>query len=279
MSVTPTRAREGFELHGPVAGIRVLLVDLWRSRELMRILARRDFYVRYRRPSLGVLWAVGLPLVQALVLAVVFSRVVRVETDVSYGAFVVTGMFPWTFFSQVASFAPLSITGGAGMAAKVYFPRAILPIVTVRSAFYSFAPTLVLMVLLVMFFGEPIRLSALLLVPATLQLLALSTALALVLAGLNVYFRDVSFVVRALIQPWFYASAVFYPVDLAPEGILRTLIELNPATGMVHLFRTALFGSPTTTMMLSSTLGWTAALLVFSLFLYRRYDRVFVDLL
>lgn len=268
----------GFELRGEGSTLRRLIGDVWRSRSLIRMLSRRDFYVKYRRPTLGVLWAVILPLIQAVMLSFVFQRVVRVRVPVAYPVFVLSGILPWTYFSSTITSAVRSITGNSNIASKVYFPRATLPLVNVGSQLYGFTPTLGVLVLAAFYFGVPQGVRLLLLVPAVVMMVLLTAGFSMVLASMQVYFRDVAYVVSAVIQAWFYGSAVFYPVTLVPKGILRQLVIANPATGMIELFRVAIIGTRDYSWpSISWTAAWIAALFVVASLIYRRFDRVFID--
>src|SRR3954447_10445474 len=113
--------------------LRLLVQDLWQHRRLVGMLARRDFFVRYRRARLGLAWAVVVPLSQALVLALVIGRLTRIRTtdDVPLTLFVFAGMVAWTFFSTAFGSGATAIADGAGLTTKIYFPRAVLPLVTV----------------------------------------------------------------------------------------------------------------------------------------------------
>jgi lipopolysaccharide transport system permease protein len=279
-----TAAEHGFELHGEITPVRRLLIELWRARALVRALARRDFFVRYRRPTFGALWSVIVPLLQAVVLAVIFTRVVRIQTladfDIPFLVFVLSGVVPWTFFSLTLNTAVRSITTGSSIASKVYFPRAVLPLASVGTAVYGYVPAVAVLLVTALVAGVDLTASWLFLVPATILMIALTAAFSLVLAALQVYFRDVAFVLAAVLQAWFYGSAVFFPVTLAPTGWLRTIVIANPVTGMVDLFRTAFIGSRGyTAPAIAWSIGWTSMLLIVAVLLYRRYDRVFVDLL
>lgn len=271
---------EGFELHGSSTKITSLLRDLLASKDLLRTLARKDFYVRFRRTSFGVLWAVGLPLIQAAVLAVVFTRIVRIETGGNYGVFVFGGMLPWTFLSGSVLIGSTAIVDGADMATKIYFPRALLPLVTLGANIYGFVPGVVVLLLAAATIGEGLSGDVWLVVPATMLMVLFVASLVLVLAALHVYFRDLRFIVQAALMAWFYATPVIYPIDMA-SGSLRTLLLLNPATGMVTLFRDGVSetGTAGIDLALASTAAWTVLLLAIGLVLHARYDRVFVDLL
>jgi ABC-type polysaccharide/polyol phosphate export permease len=271
---------EGFELRGSVTPIRELLSEIWEKRRLIRLLARRDFHVRYRRPTFGLLWVIMVPLIQATVLSIIFTRIVRFTTPgISFPVFMLSGITPWLFFSQTVSGSVTAITGGGNLATKVYFPRAILPLVGVRSNLYGFGHRLAIVLLAALIFRQGIGPEVVLLLPAMALMVLLASAFALVFSAMQVYFRDTSFIVSAVMQAWFWGSAVFYPITRAGEGPLRTAMTVNPATGMVYLFRSAVVGWPIEWALIVSTLAWSAGLLVFSLFLYRRYNRVFTDLL
>ncbi|MEY2432523.1 MAG: lipopolysaccharide transport system permease protein [Acidimicrobiaceae bacterium] len=270
---------EGFELEGERSELRQILSDSWRSRDLIVMLSRKDFFVRYRRASFGLLWAVGLPAFQAAVLAVVFSRLIRFETSVPYGVFVFAAITPWSFFSSSINAAATSIVDGQNLATKVYFPRMILPLVVIGANFFAFIPALVVLVVFVILSGVGIGIHLLLLIPATLVLLALTAGFALVLSALHVYFRDVRYVVAAALLAWMYGTPVIYPLDRM-HGVLRHVIEANPATGMVEFFRAAVGADdPGWTAALPWTFGWIVGLFVLGAILHRRFDRVFVDLL
>ena len=272
-------ATDGFELRGETTPLRDLIGQLWRSRALISILARKDFFVRYRRASFGLFWAVGLPLFQAIVLAVVFSRVVRIETGTSYAAFVFSGMVAWSFFAGTLAAAATSIVDGASLSSRIYFPRAVLPLVSITANAYGFLINTVVLVGLCLVVGVSLGPEIVLLVPAVALLLVLLTGFALTLSALHVYFRDVRYLIAAVTTAWFYVTPVLYPVRLAP-GVLRSVIKANPMTGVVELFRYATVGADPgwgTTVAISG--AWAAAMVAIGLLLHRRYNRVFVDLL
>jgi lipopolysaccharide transport system permease protein len=272
-------ATQGFELRGERTPLGELVVELWRSRSLISILARKEFFVRYRRASFGLFWAVGLPLFQAIVLAVVFSRIVKIETGTSYAAFVYSGMVAWSFFNGTLTAAATSIVDGANLTSRIYFPRAVLPLVSITANAYGFAVNAVVLVLLCLVSGVSIGPEIVMLVPAVALLLVLLAGFALVLSALHVYFRDVRYLVAAVTTAWFYVTPVLYPVRLAP-GALRAVVKANPVTGIVELFRFATVGAdPGWGTMVAVTGIWTAALVALGLALHCRFNRVFADLL
>jgi lipopolysaccharide transport system permease protein len=225
-------------------------------------------------------WAVAIPVIQAVVLSIIFTRVVRIRTSIPYPLFILSGIVPWTFFSVTITASVRSITGGSAIASKVYFPRAVLPLTTVGTGIYGFVPSLIVMmgVALALGAGDPARWVVLL--PASIVMVVLTSSLSLVLAALQVYFRDIAHILSAILMAWFYGSAVLFPVSFFGRGVLRTIILVNPATGMVELFRVAFMGlQPNSFPSVAATLAWTAVFLVIAGLLFRRFDRVFIDLL
>lgn len=268
----------GFRLTGRPVPLRDLLGDLWQSRTLLAILARKEFFVRYRRASLGLAWAVILPLVQATVLAVVVQHFVRFHTGLSYAVFVYTGTLAWSYFSTTISTGAGSIVDSQELSNKVYFPRAVFPLTTAAAGLYGLALSVVSAVVLAVVFGASLDVHILLLIPATALTVLLASAGALVVAVLQVYFRDMRYVIQAALIAWFYVTPVFYP--LSAVGGLRRLVEVNPVTGIVELFRASVGGAdPGWWVSVGWTVAWTGALLGVALALYRRYDRICVDLL
>lgn len=264
--------------NGPSAP-QQLAKTIWASRELINTLARKEFFVRYRRASFGVLWAAGLPLIQATVLSVVFSHVVRVHTSTSYPVFVFSGMCVWTYFTNTIMTGSTSIVDNASLTNKIYFPRAILPLVQVRANLYGLAINVVIVIALALGFQEGINLHIFILIPATILLVLLCSSMVLTLAALHVYFRDIRYIVQAVFTGLLYLTPVFLPLQRYPTA-LRNVVLANPATGIAQLFHLAVDGSAArwgTAVLVS--FGWTLVLGVLAVWLHCARDRVMADLL
>jgi lipopolysaccharide transport system permease protein len=266
-----------FDLRGEHAPLPVLARDVRRSWPLVQVLARKEFLVRYRRASFGVAWALALPLLQACVLAVVLPEFVRFDTGGSYVLFVFAGTTAWTFFAGTLADGTGSIVAAQDVTTRVYFPRILLPMVTVLANLYALLPGAAVLVgasVLTGDFGP----RALWIVPAVALAAVLAGSLAALLSGLHVYFRDVKYLVQAALLVWFYLTPVVYPLDAV--GGLEPWIEANPTTGVVQLFRAATVGAdPGWGTSLAWSLAWSAAAVTAAVLLHRRHDRLFVDLL
>lgn len=267
------------DLRGEGTSPRRLGRQVWAARQLLVILARKEFHVRYRRASFGLLWALGLPLLQSLVLAVVFSHVAHIHDATHYAVFVLSGMTAWVYFATALGAGATAIVDGTDLSSRVYFPRCLLPLAQVGTNLYAFAISLVLLVALCPLFGVGLAPRLLLLVPASLLLVALMAAMCLVLSALHVYFRDMRYLVAASLIVWMYVTPVIYPEAAAPH-VLRAFLDVNPMSGVVDLFHYATVG-PTGPMAVAvvTAVAWTLVLAAAGVALQCRFDRVFVDLL
>ena len=259
--------------------LRELLVDTWRRRQLLIVLAKQEFLVRYRRATFGIVWAAALPIFQASVLAFVLSRVVRIGgSGDPYAFFVYVGVVPATYFSTVLSIGSTSIVDSANLTAKIYFPRLMLPLVTMLSNLFGLAVNIGLLIVAWAIFGGHRSIAILLLPLAVLALLLLASGLAALLSAMHVYGRDVRFLVQAALVPLFYMTPIFFPLSIL--GAPRKVLLVNPLTGVVELFRRALgvadaeWKIAVAVTLLWIVVSWTAALRM-----HRRHDRLFVDLL
>jgi ABC-type polysaccharide/polyol phosphate export permease len=258
-----------------------LLKSIYDHRNLIVTLARKDFFVRYRRAALGVLWAVGLPLIQAMVLTMIFTYVIHVQLtgDFPRAIFMFTGITAYNYFSTSIVSASTSIVDGSGLSSRIYFPRAVFPLETVIANAYAMFFSLAVLLVMAVAFGVDFGFHTLLLVPAVLLDILFTASAALVLSALHVYFRDVRYIVQAVLLALFYMTPIFYPLTFAGEK-LRLLIMCNPMCGIVELFRYSIGGAdPQWASAALISTAWTAALLTLGIYLHSRWDRDFVDLL
>ena len=250
---------------------------MWAHREVLLALARTDFKVRYKRASFGIAWAVVLPLIQALVLAFVFSRVIgKGRGSEAFGAYVLIGVVAWSYFGLTLGAAATSIVDGSGLTDKVWFPRALLPLSSAVANLIGLAISVGLAIILTPVLGGHLGIDLLLLIPGALLLVAFTASLSLVLAALHVYFRDVRFIVQAALLVWFYVTPIMYPATFLKD--IRFLIDINPMTGIVEIFHAATVGAnPGAGRAIVSSVVVTVVLVLIAMQTYRRYDRLFVD--
>jgi lipopolysaccharide transport system permease protein len=262
------------------AGSAPLYAELWSYRDLLVVLAIRDISVRYKQTVLGIGWAVIQPLATMLILSFVFGYVAHFRSErVPYYIFVLSGVLPWTFFSQVFGRVAGCLVANGNLLGKVYFPRLIIPLSVVATPLVDFAITLTLLLTMMAWRGVTPgwRLLALPLLVA----LAAATAMAvgLILTSLDVRYRDIGHLVPFLLQSWMYASPVAYPAGAVP-GRWRFIYDLNPITGVIEGFRWALLRtSPINPWILALNVATVSALLLAGLALFRRTEETMADLI
>ena len=246
-------------------------------RQVLKVLARADFVGRYKQTSFGLAWAVVLPVIQALVITVIFSRLVRLPNARDFGAYVLAGMICWSYFSQSVSTASTSIVDGAALTDKVWFPRAILTVVPLLANLPGLLVSAAVLIVALPFLGSSIGLRIGLLPLGILLLVTFSWALSMLMAALHVYFRDVRYLLQAALLLWFYVTPLIYPRELL--GKVGGLVDLNPMTGIVTLVRLATVGATDWQRPVAVSVFVTIVLLGIGIEAQRRRDRLFVDLL
>jgi ABC-type polysaccharide/polyol phosphate export permease len=253
---------------------------LWRNRALLVSLAQKEFRVRYKRAWLGIVWSIALPLFQSAVMVFIFSRVGRFGngSGFNYAGFVLAGMVPWLYLSSSIASSTTSIVDAADITVKIAFPRAVLPLVAPVANVFTLAISLLILLVALPILGQPLEPRFLLILPATVLACTFTAALGLVLGALYVYFRDIKFMVQALLLVWIYVTPIVYPPS-ALKGA-GPWLDFNPLTGIVGLFQRAAVGAPVpSTRALVVSIVVTALLVLLAGAVHRRHDRLFVDLL
>ena len=222
--------------------VALQLGDFWQYRELLYFLTWRDVKVRYKQTLLGASWAILQPLLTMLIFTLFFGRLAGVPSDgIPYPIFAYAGLLPWTFFSNSVTASGNSLVGSSNLITKVYFPRMIIPSAAVAAGLVDFAVAFSLMVVLMIYYQVAVTWTVLMLVPLTLLVTMLALGAGMWLSALNVRYRDIRYALPFLMQLWMFVSPIIYPVSMLPAR-WRWLLNLNPLTGIISSFRTALFG-------------------------------------
>jgi lipopolysaccharide transport system permease protein len=207
----------------------------------------------------------------------VFGKLANIPSDgIPYAVFVYAGLLPWTYFANAVANSATSIVGSSNLISKVYFPRMIIPASAVLAALVDFGVACVLLGLLMMWYGLPLHASVVIL-PA---LIALTTTLALgiglLCAGLTVKYRDIRYALPFVIQCWMFATPVVFSTTMVP-GLWRWGLALNPLTGIVDGFRSALFGRAFNWGALAGSTAVAVMGLVYAAYWFKRLERTFAD--
>jgi lipopolysaccharide transport system permease protein len=263
----------------PRAWLALDLQELWAYRELLYFLMWRDVKVRYKQTALGVLWVVLQPLLMMLVFTFLFGRLAGIKSDgIPYSLFAYAGLLTWTFFSSAVNTAGNSLVNSATLITKVYFPRILVPTAAVGATLVDFAVSLIPLAAMMIFWKVRVTSSLALLPILIIMVVTLALGFGMWMAALNVKYRDIKLALPFVIQLWFFASPIIYPLSMV-EGKLRWLLALNPMAGIIEGFRTSLYGHKAFDW---PTIGYagvvTIMFLVYSTYNFRRAERKFADL-
>jgi lipopolysaccharide transport system permease protein len=253
--------------------------ELFEARELFFVLAGRDISVRYKQTALGAAWAILQPLMTMLIFTVLFGKIAKLPSDgVPYPIFVYAGLLPWTFFANAVTSSSNSLVGSANLISKVYFPRMVIPAAAVGAGLVDFAVASAILLVMMLYYGIWPSLSIVMLVPLVVLLSITSLAAGLWLSALNVKYRDVRYAVPFLIQIGMYLTPIVYPISVIPVKY-RWLLALNPVSGTIQGFRSALLHLPFdwSALLLSAVIS--AGFLVFAAYSFKSMEREFADVI
>ena len=234
---------------------------------LLRELLRRDIEARYRGSVLGFLWSFIEPLWQLALFSFVFGMVLEVrvvgESTTSFPIFLFAGLLPWMAMQGALARSTTAMLDHAALIKSHRFPAELFVLTVVLSELIHTALAALLFVAVLGLTGELSPSSLPLLAIAVPLQFALTFGMGLALGTAQVFFRDVRRALGLLLNSWFYVTPIVYPLAQVPAR-LRTLIELNPLTGLTELYRAALLGGPVpwTTALASLTVCAVLALLI-----------------
>ena len=231
-------------------------VNQTQNRDLLVNLTLRELRGRYKRSALGWAWSLLNPLVTLGIYALVFKFFLRIEPPVgdpsglhNYAFFLICALLPWNFIASGIMGGLGSLVGNSNLVTKVYFPRSILVSASTAALLVSFLIEMGVLAVVFLIAGNNI----LPFIPLVLVVMAIQAVfvqgIALAMGVLNVYYRDLQHLMGLFIQVWFYGTPIIYPIDRVPEEAVlfgrqinpRAILELNPATRFVDIYRDLLY--------------------------------------
>ncbi len=259
--------------------VKLDLKDLWVYRELLYFLTWRDIKIRYKQTAIGVLWAILQPVLTTAIFTILFSNFAKFQTEtIPYPLFALSGLLIWLYVHTSITLASNSFVSNTNLVTKVYFPRLIVPIAATLAGLSDVIFSFVLLIILMFYYGISltwqIAFAPVFLLLAILQTIAFGT----LFSALNVRFRDVKFALPFALQVWMIVSPVFYPTNLLSEK-WRLIFALNPLVGILEGFRGSLFGTPFDWQVIGVSAVSIFVLILFSLFVFKRMEDDFADLI
>lgn len=260
------------------------LKDVWRYRDLLGLLVKRDIVSFYKQTILGPLWFFIQPLFTTLTFIIIFGNLAGLSTDgLPQPLFYMVGIVAWNYFSECLTKTSTVFKDNSNIFGKVYFPRLIMPLSIIASNLVRFAVQLLLLLFVFLFYfffkgyNPEINFFILLFPVAVLLMAVLGLALGMIISAMTTKYRDLAFLVTFGVQLFMYATPIIYPLSSAPEKY-RWLIELNPITSIIETMRFGLLGKGSFSW---QALGYSSlfsfiALLV-GVVIFNKVEKTFVD--
>jgi lipopolysaccharide transport system permease protein len=256
------------------------LREVWQYRELLYFFSWRDLKVRYKQTFIGIAWAIFQPFVTMVVFSVFFGGLAKIPSDgVPYPIFVYVGLLFWQFFSSALTDTSMALVSNQTIVTKVYFPRLVLPISTVITKLIDFAVATIILIVLMFYYGYVPHITGLLIIPLLLLITFFaSVGLGLVLASINVKYRDVRYALPFFVQIILFITPVIYPASIA--GKYSKILAINPMMGVIQGARAALLGTtPINWALINISLVSTTILMVFGIYVFKKTERYFADII
>jgi lipopolysaccharide transport system permease protein len=259
-----------------------MLKGLWAYRGFILGSVQREFQIKYRNSMLGAAWTVLNPLAMILVYTLIFAKVMQAKlpdlnNEYAYSIYLCAGIFTWGLFAEITSRAQNVFLEHANLIKKISFPRICLPMIVVLSALLNFAIIFTLFSLFLIGSGNFPGWQFVAILPLLLLQIMFAIGLGMVLAVLNVFFRDVGQFFTIFLQFWFWLTPIVYPASVLPAE-LQGWIALNPMAALVRAYQTVLVHGTWpdwASLMPLAALG--AGLCVMGVLLFRRRSGEMVD--
>lgn len=260
------------------------LKEVWQYRDLIYLFTKRSFVVSYKQTILGPAWIFLTPLFSSIVQAFVFGGIAGIETDgVPMLLFYLCSNAVWTFFSTCLINNANTFTENAYVFGKVYFPRLTMPISNILSCAIRFGIQMILVLLFMVYFliqGQVApHWAAWLLIPLELvHLGVLGMGFGIIVSSMTTKYRDLGVLVGFGVSLWMYLTPIVYPLSIAAEGWMKTLLMLNPVTIPVEIIRYAVVGKGTFLWGYYG-LSWllTLAVALLGIMIFNKVERTFMD--
>jgi lipopolysaccharide transport system permease protein len=216
------------------------LKEIWLYKGMIQSLVKKELSTRYKGSILGFLWTFINPLFQLLIYSVVFGYIMKQTAIQNYAMFLFVALVPWIFCSTSLTVGSQAILINGGLVQKVYFPRIVLPIVTVCSNFVNMLYSFIIVFAALIITGQGISPVVLMLPVIMIIEFFFVLGLVLIFSALTVYFRDLEHILGIVTMAWMYVTPILYAIKQVP-GQFQPFMYINPMTGVILAYRDVLY--------------------------------------
>ncbi|SKA76643.1 ABC-2 type transport system permease protein [Caloramator quimbayensis] len=252
------------------------IMELFKYKEMLKNLVRKDLRTRYKGSFLGFLWTFINPLLMLLVYSIVFPYLLRIQ-EKNYAMFLFVALIPWMFFSTSLQNGVNSIVWNNGLIKKIYFPRLILPIATATSGLMNCIYSMIVVIISLMIMDVSIKWYVIFLPLLLFIQYLLVLGFCIIFSCINVYFRDLEHILGIVLQAWYFLTPVLYRVDVLPKN-LQFALKLNPMSALIISYRDVLYdGKFPNVMSLVYVFIFSIFLLIFSILIFNKLKIRFAE--
>lgn len=246
--------------------------------DLILVLTKKEMKVKYKSSFLGYFWAIGHPLAFALVFFIAFKVIMKIQVE-DYALFLITGLFPWQWFSNSVNIAPMLFIANASIIKKVNFPRHVLLLAAVLLDMIHFILSIPVIILFMFIYHKSPGFAWLygILILLCIQFV-MTYGISLMISSINLFFRDLERLTNIFTMLLFYFTPIIYSETMIPEKY-KYLINLNPLTPLMISWRTLFLNGTLEPISLMISLGYSVVVFILGCFVYRKLSYKFAEAL
>lgn len=253
---------------------------MFKYKDLLIELVKREIKARYKQSILGYAWVVLVPLINLLVLSVVFSFFVKIPTGgIPYPIFLFVALVPWIFTANSISLGTKSLLTNYSLITKISLPREIFPLSAILAKLVDLILYSIILFILIFYFGVSLNLTLLYIPLIFLVHFIFLLSMSLILSATNVFYRDVENLLEVALTAWMYLTPVIYPPELVPESF-KKIFNLNPMTPIINSYRNVvLYGVAPPWESFVYAIIVTLVFFVISVLYFRNRSKYFADVI
>ncbi len=250
------------------------LFETFRYRHLIVQFVRRDIITRYKRSFLGIAWSMLNPLGTMIVMTIVFSSVFSRGDSAAYPVFLLSGLLAWNFFSNSVNLIMNNMVWGSNLLTRIYVPRSAFAVASLGTGFVHLGLEVIPLVVVMLFVRVPIRWTMLFLPVPSILIMFFTLGLGLILSVIAIYFADIREMFSVILRAWLYLTPIIYPEEMLSGSRFAWLLQINPLTHLIELFRIPILEGriPTMAEMLPGIIIALATLIFGWVFFARQAD-------
>lgn len=260
------------------------LKEVWQYRDLIVLFTKRSFQLTYKQTILGPAWIFLNPFITSVIYTFVFGGIAGIDTDgVPHILFYLCSNAIWTLFATSVTKNASTFTSNSNVFGKVYFPRLTVPVSNVLSSVIQFGVQMLMVLGFLIYYicvgkVHPNWIAWLLIPVVLLHLGVMGLGFGIIISSVTTKYRDLAILVTFGVQLWMYATPIVYPLSQLGDGLMKTILLINPVTAPVEIFRYAVLGRGTI-IPFYLAISWMVTILVFvfGVMLFNRVEKTFMD--